>query len=247
MSAYLTTPDVIHNKIIEYLTYKSLFNLRLVAKRTKEMVGKYGIINLELYNLNDVKECTEFNNKKIFNKIYINLEASFYKSNPIYKEIITEKLSHTTLIKSLEIEWSDIDCGKAVAELLKTSTSLEYITIQTENLLPEGGVAIGEALKINTSLINLHIENENLGVDGAIAIADALKVNTTLRTLYIIDDNITYEGVMAIAEALKVNTGLTKLYIEDDSIASNEGVVNKELINTLRKIANAKKDFTLIL
>eukprot|EP00670_Eutreptiella_braarudii_P023279 CAMPEP_0174345954 /NCGR_PEP_ID=MMETSP0811_2-20130205/1491_1 /TAXON_ID=73025 ORGANISM="Eutreptiella gymnastica-like, Strain CCMP1594" /NCGR_SAMPLE_ID=MMETSP0811_2 /ASSEMBLY_ACC=CAM_ASM_000667 /LENGTH=86 /DNA_ID=CAMNT_0015470039 /DNA_START=26 /DNA_END=283 /DNA_ORIENTATION=+ len=58
----------------------------------------------------------------------------------------------------------------------------------------EGGIAVAEALKTNTSLRSLDLESNGLGSEGGIAVAAALKTNTSLSSLNLWDNDLGSEG-----------------------------------------------------
>ena len=69
----------------------------------------------------------------------------------------------------------------ALAEALKTNTTLTDIILDNNKIGDEGAKAIAEALKTNTTLINLKLSTNIIGDEGANALAEALKTNTTTK------------------------------------------------------------------
>ena len=120
--------------------------------------------------------------------------------------------------------------AKAIADALKSNTSLTTIDLRGNNIGDEGAKAIAEALKGNTSLTSINLSNNNIGDEGAKAIADALKFNTSLTTIDLDNNNLGDEGKKAVAE---INN-----YIER----------NKAIDNCLKPLKDFAKnpDITLI-
>ncbi|KAL7425877.1 hypothetical protein ACHAXM_000208 [Skeletonema potamos] len=72
----------------------------------------------------------------------------------------------------------------------------------------EGVAALADALKTNTSLQCLSLWCNHISDDGVTAMADALRTNNALQTLYLGEDEISDDGAVAMAGALKENTTL---------------------------------------
>jgi hypothetical protein len=79
-------------------------------------------------------------------------------------------------------------------------------------------VALAEALRTNTSLTTLELYNNQIGDAGAVALAEALRTNTSLTTLNLSGNQIGDAGAVALAIALRTNTSLTALWILDNQI-----------------------------
>jgi hypothetical protein len=101
--------------------------------------------------------------------------------------------------------------GIAVAEALKTNTSLRSLDLESNGLGSEGGIAVAAALKTNTSLSSLNLWDNDLGSEGGIAFAEALKTNTSLSSLNLAGNDLRSDGGIAVAKALKTNTSLSSL------------------------------------
>ena len=71
-------------------------------------------------------------------------------------------------------------------------------------------IAIAEALKTNTTLQNLDLSGNHLTDVGVIAIADALKTNTHLQNLDIYEDGITAEILKNILYRIRYNSLIKK-------------------------------------
>jgi len=107
----------------------------------------------------------------------------------------------------------------ALAEALKTNTTLTSINLEYNDLGAEGAKALVETLKTNTTLTSIELGNNNIGPEGAKALAKVLKTNTTLTIIKLNTNMIVDEGVKALAEALKTNTTLTKIDLDNNYIS----------------------------
>ena len=82
----------------------------------------------------------------------------------------------------------------------------------------DGVIALAELLKSNTTITDLNLNENNLKDVGAKAIAEALKVNTTLKVLDLSLNYIGDEGAQALAEAIDANSTLEQLSISGNDI-----------------------------
>ena len=108
--------------------------------------------------------------------------------------------------------------AKALADALKTNTSLIALNLSNNNVEDKGAASLADALKTNTSLIELNLSNNNVEDEGAEALADALKRNTSLTELDLSDIIVGDAGVASLADALKVNTSLVSLDLRYNEI-----------------------------
>merc|ERR1712096_569572 len=69
----------------------------------------------------------------------------------------------------------------------------------------QGAVALAEALKTNTTVQTIDLGSNRIGPEGAVALAEALKTNTTVQKIDLGSNSIGPEGAVALAEALKTN------------------------------------------
>ena len=133
---------------------------------------------------------------------------------------LAEALKTNTTIQSLNLSYNKLgpEVDIALAEVLKTNTTLQTLNLEHNNFGPEGFLALAEALKINTTLQSLNLQSSKLGGEGALALAEALKTNTTLQTLNLKWNNINPEEALALAEALKTNTTLQMLDLSGNKL-----------------------------
>jgi len=103
--------------------------------------------------------------------------------------------------------------GIAMAKGLETNTHLKSLTLDSTFQTADSGTAFGQALKKNNTLEYLSLEYNDLGGEAVKVIAEALATNTGLKELRINNQKkpIGNEAERALAEALDKNTTLCKL------------------------------------
>jgi hypothetical protein len=119
----------------------------------------------------------------------------------------------------------------AIAEALKTNTTLLKLALDGNYIISSGVRVLAEALNINTTLVTLNLNSNKIYRSGISALAKTLKINKTLKTLYLKFTSIDKEGAKLIANALKQNTTLLKLDIQQNSKFGDEGA--KEFADAL--------------
>ena len=89
-----------------------------------------------------------------------------------------------------------------LAETIKANKKLRDIRLFHCKYLQDVGVkALAEALKTNSTLEALYLEDTGVGDVGAQALAETFKVNTTLEIVSLYSTNITPEGKAALQQA----------------------------------------------
>lgn len=147
--------------------------------------------------------------------------------------------------------------GIAVAKLLKSNNTLQYLDLNNTSLtgVSEIGVGLaansslkhlflsscfgesavaksmGDALLLNTTLCTLDLSNNSISSKGLRYLCSMLLTNRTLTHLNLRSNTVCEIGMCALAEVLKVNHVLKELYL-DDNIATNIGLA--ALANSLR-------------
>ncbi|OZJ02447.1 hypothetical protein BZG36_04393 [Bifiguratus adelaidae] len=143
-----------------------------------------------------------------------------------------QRLTTRCSLESLDI--SGNNCGqngsslgaKAIAELLKQSTTLRILNLDSNPLGDANVEIISKALAQNTTLEKLYLSNCRLGVQGIQALAEALKTNTTLQVINLADNvRLGPEGHWLIANALEINTNI-KIINLDYNIADWQKLYN---------------------
>ncbi|KAJ3054456.1 Leucine-rich repeat-containing protein 71 [Rhizophlyctis rosea] len=82
------------------------------------------------------------------------------------------------------------------------STTLQSLSLRSNNLTDQAAKSLGQALKTNRVLTSLNLWNNRIGKEGAEALADALRTNGTLGSLNLGSNNVADEGAVAFAKAL---------------------------------------------
>ena len=97
---------------------------------------------------------------------------------------------------------------KALAEVLKTNTTLTELDLERNNIGSKEVFVLAEALKINKTLVKLNLSQNNISNAGAKALAEALKINRTLINLNLEANKISANGADPFVETLEINTTL---------------------------------------
>jgi hypothetical protein len=143
-------------------------------------------------------------------------------------------LTHDHFVTDLDINDNELGKGdaQALAEALKTNTTLTTLNLGWNQLGKAGAQALAEALKTNTSLTRLDLGDNQLGEAGAQALAEVLKINSTLTALGLGDDRLGDAGAQAFAEALKTNSTLTTLDLRGNQLGDAGAQALAEALKT---------------
>jgi Ran GTPase-activating protein (RanGAP) involved in mRNA processing and transport len=68
--------------------------------------------------------------------------------------------------------------AKALADMLRTNTHIEHVSLEWNQIGSSGCISIAEALKYNNTLKYLDLRNNGIGDDGAAALANALAASS---------------------------------------------------------------------
>jgi Ran GTPase-activating protein (RanGAP) involved in mRNA processing and transport len=124
---------------------------------------------------------------------------------------------------------------QALAEALKSNTTLTELNLG-ENYVGEAGTqALAEALKINSTLAHLNFVYNLPGDAGAQALAETLKTNTTLTTLDLGSCKLGDAGAQALVETLKTNTTLTTLNLSGIELGEAGETAEGEIIGYMAR------------
>lgn len=146
------------------------------------------------------------------------------------KELLdTRTISKDTLsFHELKINKREINI---LSHIIKTTTTITSLCLESNQIEPEGGMVIAKALKTNTTIRKLNFQYNNLNANGAKFLADVLKVNSILTKVDLQYNNIGNKGIKAIAEALGANDTLIELDLMGNNIG-DEGI--KDIADTLK-------------
>ncbi|KAL0250804.1 hypothetical protein GEMRC1_000018 [Eukaryota sp. GEM-RC1] len=119
----------------------------------------------------------------------------------------------------------------AIADRLKSNTSVRYLFLGDNSIGPEGAIAISNALRYNSSITSIYLGANSIGDVGVIAIAEALKVNSSVQRINLGDNAIISDrGALALASALKVNSSVITIYLGGNCLSSDAIGVLKEAV-----------------
>jgi len=128
--------------------------------------------------------------------------------------------------------------AKALAEALRTNTTLTEINLTCNGIGPEGAKALVETLQLNIKLTTINFGCNGIGDEGAKALAEALRTNTTLTKINLANNNIGLEGIKALAEALQMNTKLTTIDLANSNIGDKGAKTLAEALQLNTKLTN---------
>eukprot|EP00043_Microstomoeca_roanoka_P011537 m.108846 g.108846 ORF g.108846 m.108846 type:complete len:674 (-) comp15224_c0_seq1:67-2088(-) len=153
-------------------------------------------------------------------------------------EAVAEALRTNTTLQILHLFNNHLgaDGGRALASAIRTNTTLHTLYLNKNNLGPVGGRAIARALEQNTTLKKLNLNNNNIGHASGALIAQALGRNQTLQSVYLWQNNFTVETGHAFANALKTNQGLEKLDIHGNRFPPEIGRAFADALDPFRRI-----------
>ena len=155
---------------------------------------------------------------------------------------LAEALKHHS---SLQILWKvlphkvlgiDVAHGlwEAHNEAWRTSSKLQQLELNMNNIGDKGVTALAGALKTNSTLKGLWLAKNNIGVEGATAMAEALTYNSKLQGLWFLslsNNNIRDKGAKVLAKALQHSSTLQELNLDNNNIGK-EGA--KSLVDALK-------------
>ena len=182
--------------------------------------------------LNLIFSCIDIKNTFSFITLYLTKNVNNFQifKNSFNTIILTLKLNIP--LKILILKNNQIDNKViAIAEALKTNTTLLKLALDGNHIISSGVRAIAEALNINTTLTILSLNSNRIYRSGISALAKTLKINKTLKTLNLEYTCIDKDGAILIANALKQNTTLLKLDLRKNFKFGDEGA--KEFADAL--------------
>ncbi len=151
---------------------------------------------------------------------------------------LTHGLHSNHSLKHIQVRYAHIGgdaVAQAFANVLKSSSALEYLDLTGNKIGDSGAAALMQALQLNSTLKYLHL-GKNVISDPGEALPQALKSNCTLTFLNLADNRINDSGVAHLVEALGSQcTALTHLGLRGNMIGDS-------LVQTLAKalVSNGK-------
>jgi len=105
--------------------------------------------------------------------------------------------------------------------LASSKCRLATLWLMRNEIEDTGAVALADALKTNTSVTTIILSNNNIGDAGAAALADTLKTNISVTEISLFSTMIGDSGAVALANALKTNTSVTEISLGGNTIGPN--------------------------
>jgi Ran GTPase-activating protein (RanGAP) involved in mRNA processing and transport len=205
-----TTINIIAQALKSNSTLTEL-NLKKTRFYTYDIVEVLKInTTLTILNLSYTSICEEMLAETL--KINTTLTTLDLSHTGIWGEILAEAMKINTTLRTLYVNHNKIDSPgmTEIAEALKYS-KLTTIDISYNNVGHNTAKAIAESLKTNTTLTTLMLNNTRMHSSEIVVIAKALLINQTLTTMDISYNDLGYYGAKAIAETIEINTTLTTL------------------------------------
>lgn len=168
--------------------------------------------------------------------------TSIYLANNFLTKTVADTIANELCKNSCRLVKLDLgdnrigdDGALAIAKVLETNTTLEWLNLENNQIGKNGACAIAKGL---ANLTYLNLQHNNIVNIGTRAISNALKINTSLTSLNLGFNDIGQYGGYKIAEALSVNTSLVELYLMNNDIGQS-GEDEESGVNGALAIAEA--------
>jgi len=260
----LRTVDVRHNKIgdkgaqsiaeafesnhnIEYIWLKdnniSGDMMNRFKTTLKRKIENDKDINAKVHkDVNKNKSGPETSNKKVI-KLNLNelikekvcLEKKGLQDDDL--DALCKVIVKSTFLHELSLRGNKLTLSNGkLADAIAKNTTLKKLSLQNNNIAPEGVKLLADVLKRNNTLQILYLTGNNIGAEGAKDLADMLAVNKSLQEIGLSNNNIRFEGTKLLVDALKENDTFRSFNLTNNNIG-DEGakyvadmlVVNKSL------------------
>ena len=143
-------------------------------------------------------------------------------------ECLASYIHSTTSLQRLSIEGNNISVESidSLCKALSANSSMRSLDMSGCHLTTSHCVRLGQLLRhpIHCKIEQLNLINCSLTSDGVGEVVSGLNDNHTLRVLYLSSNRIGSEGAVAVATMLKRNSSLETLYLDSCSIGSSGGV-----------------------
>ncbi|KAI9334810.1 hypothetical protein DFJ73DRAFT_962876 [Zopfochytrium polystomum] len=165
-----------------------------------------------------------------------NTDDSNLGSNEV--KLLFEVVRSSTSLQfiSLQSNNAGADGAKAVADSLMTNNSLKAIDLGDNNIDTEGAMAIAQALATNSNVESFHIWGNKIGAEGAKAFAHTLSTNRALKSIDLRGSNIGPEGARAVGYALATNRTLQSINLSVDKIGAEGAKAVAHALTTNRAL-----------
>lgn len=137
----------------------------------------------------------------------------------------------TTQLQTLDLEWNGLSDGVAlaIADYIKSSSTILSISLERNDIRSDGAAAIAEALCTNKSLRNLNLAFNKVGGQACEAFRKALLVNTTLLTLNLSQNAIYSDGASMLVEGLLKNRTLLSINLQSNQAVESFAALGKAM------------------
>lgn len=146
---------------------------------------------------------------------------------------LVAKVLQKNHLKELDLEFNQFgDEGAiAIAKVLRTNTSLEFLNLRLNHIGSDGAVALADALQGNAMLQDLKLGCNPIGDDGAIALARAMHSKRTNLT------RLESEYNKILVSALEEDTSLRRLgFFGNDRLCGDDNFdLGEEILKVLAK------------
>ena len=209
-----TTPKQKIEQLISELRKDEMSEKKATKIKNKLIdANKYGKLDLSRQNINNDILIKILPLLSTLNITHLNLGG-----NNIGDEgaiALADELKTNTSIKELELYVNDIGPAgaTAIAKALEENKSLTTLNLNRNKIGPTGATSLAKTLETNTSLTHLNLRCNNSGDTGATALAKALEENKSIKKINLIHNQIGSEGAIALAKVLEENTSLKDLFL----------------------------------
>lgn len=168
----------------------------------------------------------------------VSLQTYFFSVDET-NQILYALKNNTTLryLYLLQNEITGIECGAAIAEMLKYNQTLKTLDASGSHFTAIDFKAICDALTKNKSLKTLDFTGCNIGdIDpNSEELAKVFKINSSIKNISLFRNNINANGINNITEGLKANTNINSLHLDRNPFGDDgaEKLAQVLFINTL--------------
>ena len=148
------------------------------------------------------------------------IDLSFNNLHDGNIDVLVQVLEKSTALKELNLYSNRIALADdAFTNALAANTSLQILSLGSNEIATVGGKRLAAAIKSHTSLKELHLGDNQIGDEGAKGFAVAFTCNTTsIETLGLYGNVITNVGADSLAMSFKMNTSLRVVWLHDNKI-----------------------------
>lgn len=127
------------------------------------------------------------------------------------------RVNSTATTVSMGGNAADVDCARAMRNMLIENTCITSLDISNCQLEEAGGAEVSEGLRLNSSLMRLNMQRNGLGDGGVRAVCAALSGSgyaSNITDLNISSNDVTVVGAQCVGNLIASNSTIMKLSIE---------------------------------